>query len=76
MYGYGYQYGVTILGGSLSTAIFAVYKKRVLADGGTVKNDACTISFLESIGAGTSAVFLLLADDGFLLQENLSNLII
>jgi len=47
MYGYGYQYGTTLLGGSLSTAIFSAYKSRVLADGGIVENDACTITFLE-----------------------------
>jgi hypothetical protein len=29
MYGYGYQYGTTLLGGSLSTAIFSAYKSRV-----------------------------------------------
>jgi hypothetical protein len=69
MYGYGYQLGSILRSGSISDAIFAVYKARVLADGGTVENNACTISFLESIGAGTSAVFLLLADDGFLLQK-------
>jgi hypothetical protein len=57
MYGYGYQYGTTLLGGSLSTAIFSAYKTRVLADGGVVENDACTIAFLESIGAGIIPLF-------------------
>jgi len=49
MYGYGYQYGTTLLGGSLSTAIFAAYKSRVETDGGTVENNTCTITFLEEI---------------------------
>jgi hypothetical protein len=49
MYGYGYQYGTTLLGGSLSTAIFAAYKTRVLTDSGTVENDSCTITFLNEI---------------------------
>jgi len=49
MYGYGYQYGTTLLGGSLSTAIFSAYKTRVETDGGTVENDSCTITFIESI---------------------------
>ena len=49
MYGYGYQYGTTLLGGSLSTAIFSAYKSRVLADGGTVENDSCTITFIDTI---------------------------
>jgi hypothetical protein len=62
MYGYGYQYGTTLLGGSLSTAIFSAYKTRVLADGGVVENDACAIAFLESIGAGTDIIPLFDAD--------------
>jgi len=49
MYGYGYQYGTTLLGGSLSTAIFSAYKSRVETDSGTVENNACAITFLESI---------------------------
>jgi len=49
MYGYGYQYGTTLLGGSLSTAIFSAYKTRVLTDSGVVENNACTITFLEEI---------------------------
>ena len=51
MYGYGYQYGNTILGGggNPSAAIFAAYKSRVETDGGTVENNACTITFIESI---------------------------
>tara|TARA_R110000822_G_scaffold113806_1_gene245088 strand:- start:448 stop:702 length:255 start_codon:yes stop_codon:yes gene_type:complete len=32
--------------------IFAIYKARVIADGGVVENDACAIAFLTSIGAG------------------------
>jgi len=53
MYGYSYQYGRIIgKGGNPAAAIFGTYKTRVLADGGTVENDACAIAFLESIGAG------------------------
>jgi len=39
--------------GGLSPAasIFAIYKARVIADGGVVENDVCAIAFLESIGA-------------------------
>ena len=62
MYGYGYQYGTTLLGGSLSTAIFGTYKSRVLADSGVVENDVCAITFLESIGAGTDIIPLFDAD--------------
>ena len=51
MYGYGYQYGNTILGGggNPSAALFAAYKSRVETDGGTVENDSCTITFLQEI---------------------------
>ena len=57
MYGYGYQYGRIIgKGGNPAAAIFGTYKTRVLADGGVVENDACTITFLESIGAGTDII--------------------
>ena len=38
-------------GVSPAASIFAIYKARVIADGGVVENDACTIAFLESIGA-------------------------
>ena len=38
-------------GVSPAASIFAVYKARVIADGGVVENDVCTIAFLESIGA-------------------------
>lgn len=38
-------------GVSPAATIFAIYKARVIADGGVVENDACTIAFLESIGA-------------------------
>lgn len=52
MYGYGYQYSAIINGGggNPAAAIFAAYKARVIANGGVVENDACTIAFLESIG--------------------------
>jgi len=52
MYGYGYQYSAILKsggGGNPSAAIFAAYKSRVEADGGTVENDACAITFIESI---------------------------
>jgi len=51
MYGYGYQYGNTILGGGVNpaAALFAAYKSKVLTDSGTVENDSCTITFLEEI---------------------------
>ena len=63
MYGYGYQYSAIISGGgNPAAAIFAAYKTRVLADGGVVENDACTIAFLESIGAGIIPSFSFLLD--------------
>ena len=51
MYGYGYQYSAMINGGggNPAGAIFAAYKTRVLTDSGIVENDACTITFIESI---------------------------
>jgi len=51
MYSYGYQYGNTILGGggNPAAALFAAYKSRVLTDSGVVENDACTITFLDTI---------------------------
>ena len=52
MYGYGYQYSAIINGGgggNPAAALFAAYKSRVETDGGTVENDSCTITFLESI---------------------------
>jgi hypothetical protein len=55
MYGYGYQYSAIISGGgNAAVAIFAAYKSRVETDGGTVENNACTITFLDSIGAAPS----------------------
>ena len=50
MYGYGYQYSAIISGGgNPAAAIFAAYKTRVLADGGMVENDSCTITFIDTI---------------------------
>ena len=51
MYSYGYQYGNTILGGGVNpaAALFAAYKSRVETDSGVVENNACTITFLETI---------------------------
>ena len=63
MYGYGYQYSAMVSGGgNPADALFAAYKSRVLTDSGTVENDACTIAFLESIGAGTDIIPLFDAD--------------
>jgi hypothetical protein len=42
-------------GSNPAAAIFAIYKARVIADGGVVENDDCTIAFLESIGAAPSS---------------------
>ena len=49
-------------GVSAAATIFAAYKARVIADGGVVENDACTIAFLESIGAGIIPSFSFLLD--------------
>ena len=50
MYGYGYQYSAIISGGgNPAAALFAAYKSRVLADSGVVENDACTITFIDTI---------------------------
>ena len=52
MFGYGYQYSAIINGGGAvnpSAALFAAYKSRVETDGGTVENNACAITFIESI---------------------------
>jgi len=50
MFGYGYQYSAIISGGgNPAAAIFGTYKTRVLADGGVVENDSCTITFIDTI---------------------------
>ena len=50
MFGYGYQYSAIISGGgNPAIALFAAYKSRVETDGGTVENNACAITFIESI---------------------------
>ena len=54
MYGYGYQYSAIANSGSggavnPAIALFAAYKSRVETDGGTVENDSCTITFLNTI---------------------------
>jgi len=50
MYGYGYQYSAIISGGgNPAAALFAAYKSRVLTDSGVVENDACAITFIETI---------------------------
>ena len=50
MYGYGYQYSAIIRGGgNPAAAIFAAYKSRVQTDSGVVENNACTITFIDTI---------------------------
>ena len=50
MYGYGYQYSAIISGGgNPAAAIFAAYKTRTETDGGTVENNACAITFIDTI---------------------------
>jgi hypothetical protein len=50
MFGYGYQYSAMVSGGgNPAAALFAAYKSRVETDSGTVENDSCTITFIESI---------------------------
>jgi hypothetical protein len=39
------------IGGLSAASIFAIYKRRVIADGGIVENDACTIAFLRRMNA-------------------------
>ena len=34
---------------SFSASIFSAYKTRVETDGGTVENDSCTITFIDTI---------------------------
>ena len=36
-------------GVSIGTELFNAYKLRVLADGGVVENNSCTIAFLDSL---------------------------
>jgi hypothetical protein len=36
-------------GVSPAATIFAAYKARVIADGGVVENDSCTITFIDTI---------------------------
>ena len=53
MYGYGYQYSAIANsgsgGGNPAASLFAAYKSRVETDSGVVENNACTITFIESI---------------------------
>jgi len=50
MYGYGYQYSAIVSGGgNPAAALFAAYKSRVETDGGTVENNACAITFIDTI---------------------------
>jgi len=49
MYGFGFGFGFKSNGVSIRTDLFNAYKLRVLADGGVVENESCTITFLDSI---------------------------
>jgi hypothetical protein len=50
MFGYGYQYSAMVSGGgNPAAALFAAYKSRVETDSGTVENDSCTITFINTI---------------------------
>ena len=76
MYGYGYQYGKIDSGVSIGTQLFEAYKLRVLADGGTVENESCTIAFLDNLNAIKIPIYLLLGDTGFILQEDTGKIIL
>ena len=49
MYGYGFQYSKIDSGANLGKIIFEAYQVRVIADGGVIENNSCTIDFLKSI---------------------------
>ena len=49
MYGFGFGFGFKSNGVSIGTELFNAYKLRVIADGGVVENNSCTIAFLDSI---------------------------
>jgi hypothetical protein len=56
--------------------LFAAYKARVEADGGTVENDECAIAFLNNLNSINIPVYLLLGDTGFILQEDTGKIIL
>tara|TARA_R110001606_G_scaffold243517_2_gene391334 strand:- start:366 stop:608 length:243 start_codon:yes stop_codon:yes gene_type:complete len=63
-------------GVSIGTELFEAYKLRVIADGGTVENDTCTIAFLDNLNAIKIPIYLLLGDTGFILQEDTGKIIL
>ena len=63
-------------GVSIGTELFEAYKLRVIADGGTVENDTCTIEFLDNLNSIKIPVYLLLGDTGFILQEDTGKIIL
>lgn len=63
-------------GVSIGTELFKAYKLRVIADGGTVENDTCTIEFLDNLNSIKIPVYLLLGDTGFILQEDTGKIIL
>tara|TARA_R110000765_G_scaffold247744_1_gene349735 strand:+ start:142 stop:291 length:150 start_codon:yes stop_codon:yes gene_type:complete len=48
VYSYG-LHNVKVQGVSLSQITFEAYQLRVIADGGVIENNSCTIAFLDSI---------------------------
>ena len=63
-------------GVNLAAELFEAYKLRVIADGGTVENDTCTIEFLDNLNSIKIPVYLLLGDTGFILQEDTGKILI
>jgi hypothetical protein len=49
MYGFGFGFGFKSNGVSIGPELFNAYKLRVLADGGVVENESCTIAFLNNL---------------------------
>ena len=49
MYGFGFGFGFKSNGVTIGAELFEAYKLRVIADGGVVENNSCTIDFLKSI---------------------------
>ena len=56
MYGYGYPYGKIKGGLSAGASLAAIYKARVLADGGTYENNICLVAFLTSLTGVTDGI--------------------
>ena len=76
MYGFGFGFGFKSNGVSIGTELFEAYKLRVIADGGTVENESCTIEFLDNLNSIKIPVYLLLGDTGFILQEDTGKIIL